>query len=289
VSELPSSDSIEPSDETLDAFLATGDAALLDHVRTHTDPMHALARLLQPQVDAPSSVSSTAALPARPANPVTQLIQARFLANGLARSLSRSVTRASDLHRELTRDLDRNLHREHMRTRESARAGQLARDLDLDLDLVRDLDHVCELARIRTRDLTSELVGDLATELGVAHKLALGLTRSPTRTRAVFCTRKLTFSVPRARARARALVRQLMLEPVDASGMDLTALISGEADKKLVTEVMSVLAEVMWDGATRWPPQLREFAVSRSVEIGPGRYQVRSGTERDPCLRAFGQ
>lgn len=289
MSEPQSNNSIEPSDETLDAFLAAGDAALLDHVHTHTDPMRALARLLRPQADAPSSMSSTAALPAGPANPVTELIQARFLASSLSRSLSRSLTRANDLHRELTQDLDRNLYREHMRTRESARAGQLARDLDLDLNLIRDIYRVCDLARIRASDLATELVRDLFTELIVAHDLALDLARSLTRTRAVSSARTLTFAIPRARARAVTLARHLMLEPVDASGGDLTALIAEDADTRVVAEVMSVLAEVVWDEATRWPPQLREFAVSRSVEIAPGRYQVRSGTERDPCLRAFGQ
>ncbi|MEU7855269.1 hypothetical protein [Nonomuraea sp. NPDC049141] len=242
MSVLQPNDPTDLSDKMLDAFLSAGDAELLSHVGTQSDPTRALAMLFEIRVDATSEASSTADLQAGFSNSAAQLIQARLLARGLAYSLAAYAG-------ELARDL------EHARVQ--ALVGRLY--LSLDLPLAHDLAICLDLEHART------LANDLERLLSIPRAHALGL----------------------ARTLADYVDSHLMRIPVDASGVDLTVVVV-EGDGEAMAEVIGALAGVMWDEETRWPPQLQELVVSCSVELGPGRYQVRSGTERDSRLPVFG-
>ncbi|WP_165975870.1 hypothetical protein [Actinomadura rubrisoli] len=254
----------DPTDADLDAFLAVGDAELLDHVRAHTHPAATLSILLAlpdaPLPHAPDRHRSTA----------KQDIQNRILAHALDRALHRALehtlafAQALDPNRDLERTRIYALARSHVLVFDLGRVRALARDLDLDLDfnldLIRDHAHV--------RDLNRALARDLEPHLDRARSLARNLARD------------LDLD--------RALIHELMQAPVDASGVDLTDLLAErpmkgmKTEKEAVDAALEALDGVVWNEATQWPAELRDRVVTRSVEIGKGRYQVGDGTERDP-------
>jgi hypothetical protein len=240
------------TDAELDAALSAGDAELLDHVRTHTNPATTLAALFDDDRDAPERTS-----PGPPATMAARQIRARATAVDLDHALDHAITRVHGLKRFHDRNLPRVLARDLVRdlAQTLGLAGALARTLAHTLDLTHDRD----FARVLARDLTRarDLVHDVA------------LTRD--------LTSDLNRLLNRLLNRACDLSCDLADLPVNASGADLTGLnLSAQA------MLNGALDGVTWDEGTRWPPSLRGWVAERSEEITAGVYQVRGGTERDP-------
>ncbi|MFG2249558.1 hypothetical protein [Spirillospora sp. NPDC048823] len=277
-------------DQALDAFLAAGDAELLNHVRTHADPTPVLAALLEefPQDNQPDTTTTFEPAFTRPVlSGPAQQIRVR----ALVRDLDLELDRVRALVHDLTRTRDHEVAR--TRVRALVRPLNLARDLaggvagSLDLDLARtcardrglDLDRVCGLVRAldlvrvraidleRVRDLVldraSEVVGALDRDFDIAHGLARDLARD----------------LDAVLSGVRFLGNFLVSMEIDASRADLADLELPESS------LAEVLVGVLWDRGTRWPPNMRTLIRARSKEIRPGVYRVQDGTERDPQER----
>ncbi|WP_171064513.1 hypothetical protein [Actinomadura soli] len=255
-------------DEALDAALVAGDAELLNYVRTYADPAHALAALLAecPPDNQPDTMATIDPALAGPA----QQIQIRVL----VLALTHAVTPAHDLADDLARDL--------AHARDLARSHNLARTLAHDLDFLlglggtldRTLARTLVRALVRARDLDHALARVLAHNRDFDR--GLSLARDHSRDLALNLALDLAHDLDLVRDLVRDLEDSLASVEIDASGADLAEL---ELAESSLTEV---LAGVVWDEDTRWPPDLRESIAARSEEIRPGVYRVRGGTERDP-------
>ncbi|WP_157430428.1 hypothetical protein [Actinomadura macra] len=223
----------------------SGAADLLDHVRAYTNPTQILTALLDlPQNSRPEPV------PTHP--PIAMTGSKQQLLNRIQTwTLTRDLARARNLARSLVRDLTRirGLNRARVRALDLVRALVRARDLAricrLDLDLDRTVVRARALARAldRVRADDLDLSIDLASALDKAWALVAGLLKDT----------------------------QVNVSGIDLTDVDLTQVDRSEA-----------LAGVVWDEATSWPPNVREWIKARSEQIEPGLYRVRRGTERDP-------
>ncbi|WP_165969240.1 hypothetical protein [Actinomadura sp. KC06] len=255
-------------DEALDAVLAAGDAELLNHVRLHADPTRVLAVLLDelPRENLPD-LTTTFKL----AGPAQQ-IQVRTFIFGLVYDLDCGIELVHDLVLALARDFDPAhvdvIAHAHARVRAFGHTLDLGRTLGhalvRDVALYLDLDHV--------RDHFHDLDRALGLDLG----LARGPAQARDFVRVHIRVHALAFALDAALSGARFLEDFLVRVEIDASGADLADLELAESS------LAEVLAGVVWDEDTRWPPRLRESVAARSEEIKPGVYRVRGGTERDP-------
>ncbi|MGH3224853.1 MAG: hypothetical protein ACRDPY_40275 [Streptosporangiaceae bacterium] len=73
-------------------------------------------------------------------------------------------------------------------------------------------------------------------------------------------------------------LEELAAIQVDASGADLSTANFPDLD---------LLDGIIWTLETTWPPEVANGVRSRSRQIGPGVYQVRGGSERDPLDLIF--
>lgn len=136
----------------------------------------------------------------------------------------------------------------------------LGRSRDLALDLAQDLAYAdAGQADARTRAVTiaHTLVGELNAALNITRNL--GVTRDPG------LARELDRLVTRTGLLADALMRDIGHITVDACGANLTDVTIADRE---------VLAGVLWNAATRWPPSLAEWVLGHSEEVGAGRYRV---------------
>jgi hypothetical protein len=171
---------------------------------------------------------------------------------------------AGPAHRIRARALDHALDHALVQALALVLDRDLAFDLALALNRVRALDRDLRLARTLVCDLGLDLVRALVRAFDLVRDLDLALA--------------LDRDLARDLARARYLIGDCLEGvEIDASGADL-------ADLELSTSSLAeVLAGVVWDEDTRWPPNLRESILAQSEQIRPGVYRVRGGgTERDP-------
>ncbi|WP_242907710.1 hypothetical protein [Actinomadura terrae] len=249
------------AEQALDALLASGAADLLDHVRANTDPSQILTALL----DLPHTPRPQPA-PAHPPTPPTGSKQQL-----LNRIQTWTLARALDLDRDRVRDLDLALDLALDRARDRARDRDLA--LVLARALARDLALAGALDRVHDFVLADALDRALALVLDRAHDLDLALDRAHDLVRVRVRVRVLARALDRAWA---VLDEVLGGMEVNVSGVDLTDVNLTQFDRG------EALTGVVWDEATRWPPEVREWIEARSEQIEPGLYRVRDGTERDP-------
>ncbi|RJL35362.1 hypothetical protein D5H75_00605 [Bailinhaonella thermotolerans] len=228
-----------------------------------------------------------------PANGVPPGLRLRVQAHFMLRALGRDLARARELAAALA---GHGVHAGALAAIESLTTLYAAAE-DLIGGLIIDRTHATTLHRSPT-DLpgqaaarAGELVAtlrqaaasvqsaqrELSHALGLAYSLAdypdhyvaagLGesrpLVQSIDRARAE--VREITRAMDRAHVLAAELARDLAAAPLDVSGADLS---------RLEPPDPAILAEIVWDEKTTWPPALAPRIRAASAEIAPGTYRV---------------
>ncbi|WP_131741020.1 hypothetical protein [Actinomadura roseirufa] len=255
------------SDEALDAVLAAGDEALLDHVRAHADPTQTLAALLAEPGDLASDRGAVGVSPSSVAHRPKRQIRDRVQAWGFYHEIADICDLAAVFN------WVSNIHD----------ADHLARAVRLLCVRALDLDHVVESAPQGAHGRAIKVLRLLRRSLdhAAAHARDLVLALGPVRTdkylRLPHLSGELTEDLGRALAHAHAFARLFLRSmEIDASGLDLTDVRLPDRDRDMV------LTRVVWDVDTRWPADVHAWLQVRSEEIEPGVFRLRGGTERDP-------
>ncbi len=248
------SDHDEMSDRQLDLLLTTANEELLEHIQAAADPGRTLTAIMA--INAP--VRNREAPPAL----VVLAICVRRKAHGLARNLGFDRDRTCGFYRDLDRGIPDAPDRAVARGRDLCRTLGFARDVALGLvhDLARDPDLDTAQA------LNADLHGDLELILYRVQALARVLDRD--RDLASEVLRAFDSDLDRAYAKACDLDHNLQMQPVDASGADLS---------DLEIEDVEVLNGIIWTHETTWPSNIAGPVHARSEEVQPGVYQIRIG------------
>jgi hypothetical protein len=125
-------------------------------------------------------------------------------------------------------------------------------------------------AKTRAVTIARTLVGELNAALNITR--SLGALRDPE------LARELDRLVTRSGLLADALLRDIRQITVDACGVSLADVIVTDPE---------VLAGVLWNAATRWPPNLADWVLGHSDEVGGGRYQVSGASSRQDADPAW--
>jgi hypothetical protein len=249
----------ELTDDQLDMLLNMTDDKLLNHIQAIVDPT-----TLQAIMDlTAATVGNTPHAAARDASHHggTERSQDRAVLLITQRSaLARACASASIL----AEGVDDHLPLPSILAGATARLAQnLTRDLNgarVDvlaladtLHLADDLAHADNLAQILSHTLTYTLIDNPESDYHV-------------RARATSLARDLVHVLDQ-------ILHDACWGTVDVSAADLSHV--------LIHDVQAVTG-VVWSDETVWPAGFADRVRTASHEVGPGRYQVRGGTERDP-------
>jgi hypothetical protein len=278
-------DRTELTDDRLDSLLRSADDELLHHIQAAVDPAITLTAVM--------NIGTAGAEQARPDEPAhADQAAVLIMQRDVLIQISRTLARALDHARALDRAVDDALGLTDARDPgsflrlNSTRAGVLALVLDRDRvrfrHLVRDLDRALELDRALANDLdfdrvldrASDLDHDLASALNLGRDLTPDLGRALARADALALARNLARTLASDFTSALTRTCELAEREITASGADLSL---------LAIDDVEMVAGVVWDEETTWPPGIADHVRAASQEIRPGVYRVGGGSERDPA------